>query len=90
MCPGSKKILQPSPEEFRCHRCLAVVEIWSDEMTAKCPKCGGPVGRVKEKSCLDWCSSAEQCIGVMKYNKLVRSGMIEKEPPQKKGSKKKK
>lgn len=84
-CPGAKRILEPSPEEFHCHRCGTKVEIWSDEMTAECPQCKGTVSRVKEASCLDWCASAEQCLGVMKYNKLVRSGMINRgEPPQKK------
>ena len=82
-CPGSKRILEPSPEEFRCRKCGAKVEIWSDEMTAECPDCKGTVSRVKEASCLDWCASAEQCLGVMKYNKLVRSGMINRgEPPE--------
>jgi DNA-directed RNA polymerase subunit RPC12/RpoP len=84
-CPGAKKILQPSPEEFRCRRCGAKVEIWTDEMTTECAKCGSTVSRVKEESCLDWCASAEQCLGVMKYNKLLRSGMISKEDRPDKG-----
>ncbi len=88
LCPGAKKIIQPSPEEFRCKSCGTRVEIWSDEMTTDCKKCGSPVSRVKEDSCLDWCSSAEQCLGVMKYNKLVRDGMIErKDAPEKKKKK---
>lgn len=88
VCPGAKKILQPSPEEFRCKKCGTKVEIWSDEMTTDCPKCGGTVSRAKEKTCLDWCSSAEQCLGVMKYNKLLRDGMIEKKEPSWKKTKK--
>jgi len=91
VCPGAKKILQPSPEEFFCEKCRTKVEIWSDEMTVKCPKCGSTVSRVREKSCLDWCSSAEQCLGVMKYNKLLRDGMIEKkDSPEKEPKKNKK
>ncbi len=76
ICPGAKKILQPSPEEFRCLACGAKAEIWTDEMTTECSGCGSTVHRHKEASCLDWCASAEQCIGVMKYNKLKRAGMI--------------
>lgn len=83
-CPGAKRILEPSPEDFRCRKCGTRVEIWSDEMTAECPQCKSTVSREKEASCLDWCASAEQCLGVMKYNKLVRSGMINRsEPPGK-------
>lgn len=78
ICPGAKRILEPSPDEFSCNKCGKKVEIWSDEMSTECSKCGNQVSRVKEDSCLDWCSSAEQCLGVMKYNKLVRDGMIEK------------
>jgi DNA-directed RNA polymerase subunit RPC12/RpoP len=87
-CPGAKKFIQPSPEEFCCRKCGTKVEIWSDEMTVKCPKCGGKVSRVKEATCLDHCPSAEQCLGVMKYNKLLRDGMITKEdsPPESSGT----
>lgn len=77
ICPGAKRFLQPTPEEFFCTNCGGRVEIWSDEMTSECPNCGSTVSRVKEKTCLDWCASAEQCLGVMKYNKLVRDGMID-------------
>ncbi len=76
ICPGAKKILQPSPEEFRCLECGTKVEIWSDEMSTECTECGSTVSRHKEAHCFDWCASAEQCIGVMKYNKLKRAGMI--------------
>jgi len=86
-CLGSKKFIQPSPEEFCCKKCGAKVEIWSDEMTTECPQCGGKVSRVKEASCLDHCPKAEQCLGVMKYNKLLRDGMITKETPSPKTSK---
>jgi DNA-directed RNA polymerase subunit RPC12/RpoP len=88
VCPGAKKIIQPSPEEFHCQKCGTKVEIWSDEMTTECSKCGSQVSRIRVDSCLDWCTSAEQCLGVMKYNKLVRDGMIEKkDPPEKKKKK---
>ena len=76
VCPGAKRFLEPSPEEFRCRSCGAVVEIWSDEAETTCRGCGAVVRRPAEKTCLDWCSSAEQCLGVMKYNKLLRQGLI--------------
>jgi DNA-directed RNA polymerase subunit RPC12/RpoP len=87
-CPGAKRFIQPSPEEFCCKKCGTKVEIWSDEMTAECPQCGGKVSRVKEATCLDHCPSAEQCLGVMKYRKLLRDGMITKEEPSSKRSRK--
>jgi len=76
VCPGAKRFLEPSPEEFRCRNCGAQVEIWSDEGETTCRACGAVVKRPAEKTCLDWCSSAEQCLGVMKYNKLLRQGLI--------------
>jgi DNA-directed RNA polymerase subunit RPC12/RpoP len=89
ICPGAKRFLEPSPEEFKCRKCGAKAEVWSDEMTSECPKCGATVSRVKEETCLDWCVSAEQCVGVMKYNKLLRDGMVEKKDSVNKKSRKK-
>ena len=71
-CPGSKRIKEPFPEEIRCP-CGARVEIWSDETSAVCNKCGNEVARDMGPSCLDWCSMAKECVGTVKYGKYLKS-----------------
>ncbi|MDO8672409.1 MAG: hypothetical protein Q7O66_13420 [Dehalococcoidia bacterium] len=38
-CPGASD-RTPSPENVKCHNCGNEVEIWTDELQAKCPNCG--------------------------------------------------
>lgn len=66
-CPGSAEIKRPSPEYLKCHKCGAEVEIWSDELEAKCEECGAVTSRERKNVCIDWCSYAEECIGEEKY-----------------------
>jgi len=66
-CPGSKRIKEPYPEEIKC-RCGAVIEIFSDETSVKCKKCGKKVSRKLPPTCLDWCAMAKECIGRGKKN----------------------
>ena len=62
-CPGSQKFKEPFPENIDCRHCGYAIEIWTDERSALCPKCGREAGRVKEGSCLDWCTHAALCAG---------------------------
>lgn len=62
-CPGSKQIKQPVPENVPCPFCAYEVEIFSDEVKAQCPQCKKFVVRGQIQSCLDWCKSAEKCVG---------------------------
>jgi predicted RNA-binding Zn-ribbon protein involved in translation (DUF1610 family) len=73
-CPGAVNIREVRPEEIECPQCSAQVEIWSDEVSARCPLCGQKVGRDLGPSCIDWCSFAEKCIGTDKYQRLKGSG----------------
>lgn len=73
-CPGSLAIRQPTPEDLRCHQCGTEVEIWSDEMKAKCQHCGASVSRDIPPSCIDWCKWAEECIGTETYERLKGEG----------------
>ncbi len=61
-CPGAKAVREPMPEEVLCPSCGHEVEIWSDEQRARC-RCGAWVYRQPRVSCLDWCASAERCLG---------------------------
>ncbi len=61
-CPGSLSTTVPTPTERKCHKCGALVEIWSDEEKTDC-KCGTTVFKDKQPTCAIWCSYAEKCLG---------------------------
>lgn len=69
-CPGAVNIREVKPEYTDCHQCGEEVEIWSDELSARCSHCGARVTRERQPSCIDWCPFAEQCIGKEKYERL--------------------
>jgi len=71
-CPGSKEIRSPYPEEIRCIFCSSVVEIWSDETETKCKSCGREVSRDMKPTCLQWCPAAKECVGLEKYERLMK------------------
>jgi DNA-directed RNA polymerase subunit RPC12/RpoP len=73
-CPGAVNVREARPEEIACPQCGGEVEIWSDEVSARCPLCGDRVSREQGPSCIDWCSSAELCVGIEKYQRLKGSG----------------
>lgn len=61
-CPGSLRTTVPTPVERECHKCGAMVEIWSDEEKADC-RCGATIFKDKQPTCAVWCSYAEKCLG---------------------------
>jgi DNA-directed RNA polymerase subunit RPC12/RpoP len=73
-CPGAANIREVRPEEVECPECGGEVEIWSDELSARCPACGTRVTREQGPSCIDWCAFAEQCVGTEKYRRLKGMG----------------
>lgn len=50
---------------YKCSNCDYEVEIFSDEVKRKCPRCGKFVF-ARGASCLDWCPAAEECKKLMK------------------------
>ena len=54
----------------KCPGCGAEVEIFSDEVKMKCRKCGQMVYPGKMPSCIDWCTSARQCLGEERWREL--------------------
>jgi hypothetical protein len=48
------------------------MEIWSDEPLARCPNCGLYVSQERGASCIDWCQSAAECIGLEAYERLKK------------------
>ncbi len=61
-CPGQDD-RNLRVELYKCPNCGAEVEIFSDELKVKCPKCGKYIHKEKIPSCIDWCASARQCLG---------------------------
>jgi DNA-directed RNA polymerase subunit RPC12/RpoP len=70
-CPGSQIFSQPHPEFMKCRFCGAEVEIWTDEVRARCPACKKITVRKQPQSCLDWCKFAKDCVGEKVYNTYV-------------------
>jgi predicted amidophosphoribosyltransferase len=71
-CPGSKEIKSPYPEELICAYCMHKNEIWSDESDTNCKKCGQTITRDMKPSCLQWCPSAKECVGIEKYERIMK------------------
>jgi len=55
---------------YVCQNCGLEVEIFSDEMRAKCPKCGKFVQKEKVPSCIEWCKSARECLGEKRWKEI--------------------
>jgi len=72
-CPGSQKFSQPQPEFRSCPFCGEEVEIWTDEIKARCRKCKTAVFREQAQTCLDWCKYAKECVGEQVYNKYMQN-----------------
>jgi len=74
-CPGqSNRNLRA--ELHKCPDCDYEVEIFSDEVSRKCPKCGTRVYREKTPSCTEWCASARECLGEDRWRQLIEEGII--------------
>jgi len=50
-------------ESLTCPACGYQVEMFSDEMKVKCPKCKAKVCRVRLPTCINWCKHARECVG---------------------------
>ena len=47
-----------------CSNCGGEVEIFSDEFTARCPRCKTPVFKKAVPTCAKWCKASAGCIGL--------------------------
>lgn len=55
---------------YRCPNCGTDVEMFSDELRIRCHKCREYVYKEATPSCIDWCPSARECVGVERWNSL--------------------
>ena len=56
----------------KCPHCDYKVEIFSDEVRVKCPRCKNFVYRDKVPSCIDWCKYAKDCIGEERWREMSK------------------
>jgi len=68
-CPGQDN-RNLKTEVLRCLDCGYSIEIFSDEIQIRCPKCKNSVYRDRLPSCVDWCKAARQCIGEEMFRRL--------------------
>ncbi|QWR77762.1 hypothetical protein [Candidatus Magnetomonas plexicatena] len=73
-CPGSKEITNPYPEHLLCIFCGHSNEIWSDESEMNCSSCKALLTREMKPTCIQWCPAAKECIGIEKYERLMKAG----------------
>jgi DNA-directed RNA polymerase subunit RPC12/RpoP len=71
-CPGQdrrdiKASLHPCPD------CGYMVELFSDEMHARCRRCGARVERESVPSCIQWCKAAKQCLGEERLKRVMEA-----------------
>lgn len=68
-CPGQDSRFLKC-EEIECPGCAYMVEVFSDEVKAVCPKCKIKFLRKRLPSCADWCKFAVDCLGEEKFKEL--------------------
>lgn len=68
-CPGQDG-RNIKAESLTCGECGYSLEIFSDEVKVRCPKCKALVCRQRLPSCVDWCKFARECIGEERWQQL--------------------
>ncbi|HAM37953.1 MAG: phosphohydrolase [Elusimicrobia bacterium RIFOXYC2_FULL_34_12] len=53
-----------------CSYCGHEVEMFSDELRVKCPKCKQFIYKEKVPSCIEWCKAARECLGEERWQKM--------------------
>jgi Fe-S-cluster-containing dehydrogenase component len=71
-CPG-QDTRNLTIDLVNCSNCGTEVEIFSNEVKAKCDSCGEWVYKEQMPSCIDWCPSAKECVGSDKWAELKDS-----------------
>ncbi len=77
-CPGAVNIRMPRLEVKNCPKCNEEIEIFSNEASAKCSKCGFVIYN-DLLSCVQWCDYAKECVGEEVYERLMQQLSEEKQ-----------
>ena len=57
---------------YRCPNCNAEIEMFSNEIQVKCYQCGEPVYREKVRPCIEWCTSAHNCLAEERWKQAKK------------------
>ena len=71
-CPG-QDFRNLKVSVHKCPKCGRDVEIFSDEMKAKCPKCKTVVEKENVPTCIEWCKEAKKCLGPERWQKVMEA-----------------
>lgn len=71
-CPGQDK-RNVEAKLLKCPKCGYEVELFSDEIKARCPKCHNVVFVEIMPSCVDWCKYAKECVGGSAYGEYLKN-----------------
>jgi ribosomal protein S27AE len=69
-CTGAANIRTPTLAVRKCPKCGEEVEIFSNDVSVTCSKCGFVVYN-DILSCVQWCKYARECVGEETYHKLT-------------------
>jgi ribosomal protein S27E len=69
-CPGAANIRTPTLTIKKCPKCGEEIEIFSNDVSVTCQKCGFVVYN-DILSCVQWCKYASECVGEETYSKLT-------------------
>ena len=69
-CPGAANLRTPTLAIKKCPQCGGEVKLFSNDISAKCCRCGLVVYNDIE-SCIQWCKYAKECVGEEMYNRLM-------------------
>lgn len=48
---------------YKCPSCGVEIEIFSDEHQVECYQCAETIYRERVSPCIEWCASANECLG---------------------------
>ena len=68
-CPG-QDMRNLKVSLHKCPSCGAEVEMFSDELRVRCPKCKTMVEQKEVPSCIEWCPSAKECLGEERWKAM--------------------
>jgi len=69
-CPGAANLKTPTLAIKKCPQCGEEVELFSNDISVKCSKCGFVIYN-DIASCVQWCTHARECVGEEMYRKLT-------------------
>lgn len=85
-CPGAINIRMPRLELKECPKCGEEIEVFSNDTSAQCPRCGFVIYN-DLLSCVEWCEYARECVGDEKYERMIKLLAEQKEREEAEGNK---